>query len=1255
MKFKSLLFINFHFLFFVFLNLNINFNEAKVRKFTDLTNRNSFTPYHLFLNENFYNNNQINSNVEPEIQERMINLEQVQTELIYSENIYIFTLNETDNLNEKDYLINFYPLDCHIRIEVENSTSKINIIEISNYKYNSYFLIIPKNETNFVKIKIKSLITSYSDYFKKRTFHLLINSFAKEENPILNIMENNPVFLYFNNNFDNITLLYEFNKTKTNKIVVSFFIKERVKFDVEVQETGINKTISYIDNILILPDNLKYISSKINITIKNLEKGKDAVMIAKIVENHLVPKYLQKDILNLEFFPSRIECQHFYMEVFKGEEGEIVLNSKKFDGFLVSKIIKRDNIFEEKIPVNDFPNENNKNNFIKDLHYLAYYEYEQKLIFNSSQTKECSQGCYLLLTYYSKPLKNVKYILGGEFTLLAKIWDEEEFSPQIINIPLNEYIFGTFNYKSVKQHYYSVFIPENTESIIIEIQKNNNLFEDIDFFAKEGIVKINNYKLTEYTYKLNDLFEEKNNDKTLIELNCKLLGLNNFEKKYISLAFEEFVYNDENFISSYYFRIIQRNSTNNFIIYPLDINKPNLCQTSLINEKYSCFFVIRNDYSELSNNFSVYAYGKKKITYYNWTLLSNETDYYSIKLDEWSKEANHSENEKSLEIFNASKSSYVLIKIESSFKEVITIITNFYNSLPNSLSLQTYSYKLFYLKDRKQLDFKLNYILYNKYRVLLNVTKGTGNIRFYQKNSVNKKSNVKITQSNLLSFIVSNNTEKISIKSEGYLLINVKIDYIIDTGFLKELNHNNELSSLEQETFPLAYYLKESDNEAVIINFNFNFESYDALFYKYIEPLKISASITDFDVLNYIDNEDTLLSIYQPVIDGKYDVRKNQGLLILEKGTISNYLIGKDRYYLIFIKNYIKEQEDPIDFSLEIIIFSKDSSQFLLPLNKYISGSFDLKNNNLNQKQKYYFKPIDFDDDDGTNNLIIEFSSNYEYIDIIFNNNTILCKDIKKEGGITKYYINISPSDSENNENYFEVVLLNITNRTENKEEYLKTADYTIRCNINNNTQEDKYIFDLFHTFERTVDNNYELTIKNKYENKNVSEDNEFVYFLDIYEKNKILKDELINTIVLTHSEKLQEYYLNPQKSFIEFKVMVDFLMMNKEYVFSLFIRIQNNETKEHKDYYTYSFSYIPKDIKTKNNNLLIILLSAFGVLFIILIIIFLYVYRRIRRKNKNLKEQVQALSFSSGIEDQLDKEEKKKKQEDEDYETTFI
>ena len=38
---------------------------------------------------------------------------------------------------------------------------------------------------------------------------------------------------------------------------------------------------------------------------------------------------LQKDILNLEFFPSRIECQYFYMEVFKGEEGEIVLNDKK--------------------------------------------------------------------------------------------------------------------------------------------------------------------------------------------------------------------------------------------------------------------------------------------------------------------------------------------------------------------------------------------------------------------------------------------------------------------------------------------------------------------------------------------------------------------------------------------------------------------------------------------------------------------------------------------------------------------------------------------------------------------------------------------------------------------------------------------------------------------------------------------------------------------------------------------------------------
>ena len=134
-----------------------------------------------------------------------------------------------------------------------------------------------------------------------------------------------------------------------------------------------------------------------------------------------------------------------------------------------------------------------------------------------------------MITYYSDISTSLE-ITGTEFSILSRIWDEEEFISQIINIPLNEYIFGYFDETNVNIHYYSVFIPYETDNIYIEIHGKNILG-----YSKEGIVKINTYKTTGNTKKL---FDECQNIK-IITLNKKDIGLNSFKGKYISLAFEE--------------------------------------------------------------------------------------------------------------------------------------------------------------------------------------------------------------------------------------------------------------------------------------------------------------------------------------------------------------------------------------------------------------------------------------------------------------------------------------------------------------------------------------------------------------------------------------------------------------------------------------------------------------------------------------------------------------------------------------------
>ena len=381
----------------------------------------------------------------------------------------------------------------------------------------------------------------------------------------------------------------------------------------------IKRIIAYKDNIIINNNMLdKY--GFVNITInKNKTISKNCTMIVRVSGNNTSPFYLQKNLLNLGFMPLNINNHYYYMEVFKGEEGEIMIHNKINNAFLISKIINKKKI-KDILNVNNFPKftEEEKNN--------QYNELSKKLYFSSSETNDCENGCYLLITYYS-PNISLEKIDGIEYNILATIWDENEFKPQIINIPLNEYVCGSIETTSINVHYYSVYFPEDDE-FFVEFHGRN-----IMAFAKKGIIKINTLKdpynsvhITKEIYEWN--YADIEDEKLIIKIDKEELDLKRFKNTYLSLAFT-FAYDNYNkIINHYYFRIIQKNTQNNFIIYPLDTNKGNLCKTIKHGQTNSCFFLLKNDYKELYNNFTIYAFGYDRVKYNFWTI--NDTDYYRM-------------------------------------------------------------------------------------------------------------------------------------------------------------------------------------------------------------------------------------------------------------------------------------------------------------------------------------------------------------------------------------------------------------------------------------------------------------------------------------------------------------------------------------------------------------------------------------------------------------------------------------------------
>ena len=157
----------------------------------------------------------------------------------------------------------------------------------------------------------------------------------------------------------------------------------------------------------------------------------------------------------------------------------------------------------------------------------------------------------------------------------------------------------------------------------------------------------------------------------IITLKKDDIGLHSFKGEFISFAFKKDI---KDISSYYYFRILQQHPESNYIIYPLDTNKENLCQTN--NSK--CYFLLKNEYNVLSNKIHIYGYGKNEISYK--VHYMNDTNYYSANfnldnLNEF-KEIDSHNGHLSLDL--KVNEHFILIEINSKENEILNILPSFY-------------------------------------------------------------------------------------------------------------------------------------------------------------------------------------------------------------------------------------------------------------------------------------------------------------------------------------------------------------------------------------------------------------------------------------------------------------------------------------------------------------------------------------------------------------------------------------------------
>jgi hypothetical protein len=189
-------------------------------------------------------------------------------------------------------------------------------------------------------------------------------------------------------------------------------------------------------------------------------------MHLKIIEKNTIC-LLEKNSLNYGFLTTKTIYQYYYAEIFKGEEGELMLHNKRFYGELYGKIIEKNEKNKDLLyNTSIYPSSSSKN---RNLEYNQNY---LQLKYSYKNTSNCFNGCFLLITYEGALFKDNFPLVGYEFTILSRSWTYTDYITEIIDIPYNEFIISCFNQDMIQNHHYSIYILNDAEKIIIEKHPN---------------------------------------------------------------------------------------------------------------------------------------------------------------------------------------------------------------------------------------------------------------------------------------------------------------------------------------------------------------------------------------------------------------------------------------------------------------------------------------------------------------------------------------------------------------------------------------------------------------------------------------------------------------------------------------------------------------------------------------------------------------------------------------------------------------
>ena len=252
---------------------------------------------------------------------------------------------------------------------------------------------------------------------------------------------------------------------------------------------------------------------------------------------------------------------------------------------------------------------------------------------------------------------------------------------------------------------------------------------------------------------------------------------------------------------------------------------------------------------------------------------------------------------------NLNENDNILIKIEAPEPGMVTLLHTFKTYLLESL-LNPKNKQLFYVNPNSELY--LNIPQGVKGLVYINVISGKARLDY--ENDEENIQEIFGKYSSMYLQITENNSNRIKImtlkESDFSFYAYIKIGAVKRN--INEINIGSAVLSTE-EGFPIEFYLKISENQDYIINFNIdnmnsNFKEFQVQNYD-ISTFNIKAYIVTEDIIEKIKSDNTYVYNKNP-IKGKIEIGFSMAKIVIDNELIQQYYIkDKNNYAYLMIKD----------------------------------------------------------------------------------------------------------------------------------------------------------------------------------------------------------------------------------------------------------------------------------------------------------------------------------------------------------------